>query len=121
MTREEFIEVVKDTGTKAYGEVTVFDGKIKKATLTGTEKYNAYYCYMTINGIEDFKFWIAFYENDNWYVQLIHNSEESSFMTTEESYDTLEKALASVKPSFYKQFCDIIQMYYKLSNEEAPL
>lgn len=121
MTREEFIDAVKDTGTKAYGEVTVFDGKVKKAKITGTSEYNAYYCYMTINGIEDFKFWIAFYENDGWQVQLVHNSEESSFMTTEESYDTLEKALASVKPSFYKQFYDIIQMYYKLSNEEAPL
>ena len=121
MTREEFIDAVKDIGTKAYGEVFVFDGLSWKTTITGTGMYNSYYCYMTIKGIEDFKFWIAFYENDGWQVQLVHNSEESPLMTTEESYDTLEKALASVKSSFYKQFYDIIQMYYKLSNETAPI
>lgn len=121
MTQEEYIDIVKSTCTKAYGEVTVFDVKITAAKIIGTDEYKAYYCYMTINGIEDFKFRIAFYENEGWCVQLMHDSEESLPMTTDEYYDTLEKALASVKPSFYKQFYDIIQMYYKLSNEEAPL
>ena len=122
MTREEFIDTVKDIGTKAYGEVFVFDVKTQSAAIIiGTNEYMAHFCYMTINGIEDFKFWIAFYENDGWQVQLVHNSEESLPMTTDASYDDLEKALASVKSSFYKQFYDIIQMYYKLSNEEAPL
>ena len=46
MTLEEFIDTVKDIGTKAYGEVTVFDGKVKKAKIIGTSEYNAYYCYI---------------------------------------------------------------------------
>ena len=33
MTREEFIDTVKDTGTKVYGEVTVLMEKLRKQKL----------------------------------------------------------------------------------------
>ena len=119
MPREEFIDTVKSTCTKAYKDITIQNAYTIPIQLYSGEVFENYQCDVKINNIKDFEFHI-FWTPKGWSVSLIYMHIED-YISTDEDYDTLEKALASIKPEFFKQFYDIIQMYYKLSNEEAPL
>ena len=120
MTQEEFIDIVKSTCTKAYKDITIQKAFTMPIQLYSGEAFENYHCDVKINDIKDFEFHI-FWNTKGWSVSLMYMNDDDFYMSTDKDYDTLEKALASIKPEFFKQFYDIIQMYYKLSNEEAPL
>ena len=120
MTQEEFIDIVKSTCTKAYKDINIQNAYTITIQLFSGEGFKNYQCDVKINGINDFEFHI-FWNTNGWSMSLMYMNNDDFYMSTDEDYDTLEKALASIKPEFFKQFSDIIQMYYKLSNEEAPL